>query len=64
MDAIFEEDNRTCKVWVWCEPDADVWRSVVRNHDALMMLREKTLQLAVMALVDPKLESRARVRPL
>ena len=61
LDAILEEDNRTCKVWVWGELDADVWRSVVRNHDALMMLREKTL--AVMALVEPKSESRARVHP-
>ena len=61
LDAVLEEDNRTCKVWVWGEPDADVWRSVVRNHDALMMFREKTLD--VMALVDPKSESRARVRP-
>ena len=58
---IMEEDNRTCKVLIWGEPDADVWRSVVRNHDALMMLREKNL--AVMALVDPKSESRDRVRP-
>ena len=61
LDAFLEEYNRTCKVWVWGEPDGDVWRSVVRNHDALTMFREKTL--AVMALVDQKSESRARVRP-
>ena len=61
LDAVLEEDNRAYKVLVWDKPDADVWRSVVRNYDALMMLREKTL--AVMVLVDPKLESRTGVRP-
>ena len=52
LDAILEEYNRTLKVWLLGEPDPDVWKSAVRNHDKLTSLREYTL--SALSISDPK----------
>ena len=56
---MLEEFNRTTKAWITGEPDSDVWRSTVRNHEALHKIRSKTL--ANLLLTDP--QSTACVRP-
>ena len=57
-DAVLEEFNKDLKAWVYGEPDADVWRSIIRNHDALMDLRHEMFSL--FALADPKSQERKR----
>lgn len=58
LDARLEEKNQGLKVWAPADPDAEMWRSLVRNDAKLSTLRGKLL--AVMAMKDAKSQARSR----
>ena len=57
-DARLEEKNQALKVWAPADPDADMWRSLVRNDDKLHVLRKGLL--SPMGMKDVKSQPRSR----
>ena len=57
-DARLEEKNQALKVWAPADPDADMWRSLVRNDDKLHVLRKGLL--STMGMKDVKSQPRSR----
>lgn len=55
-DALVEEVNRPLKAWIAGEPDADLWRSAIRNHQKLTGVRRVVLDRCVVR--DPLTEPR------